>query len=466
MSLLKFWLLRFLFAGTFFLADGASTLATVGDGGSDGATSDTGGDSSGAGGDGAGDSSGEADLGGDAGESDSGAGDGEGENPEGDPDALVSSADGRKVPAKYKELFEKDKDLRAIYFANQALKRTFPGGVKEAVALARQIEEFGGVEGIEKLQGELGAYTADAEAFNSGDPKWTASAFEENSDLALKHFANALGYVSEHHPEHYNHWMAKVIVNDLNALPLNEIHGILAGLKDNPRAQEAAKTLANYYNSRRKFADKAPEKQIDPQQRKLDEKAQQLTRQEQEIRNKTINAEANPYLTRTIESSLGVAAKSAGFDLAKVAKEQPNRYGRFVKDVRNAVHHEILNDSKWLDRYSEALASGDTQKCIRMLNKRHDQAIRGTEDKPGVAQVIFREWFGAGKGAARRSNAASGSSAASSSTTARGGSGNQTAMLVSSLPPAKDIDYSWEGTDKWAGKYRLKTGKLIQVKRV
>lgn len=62
--------------------------------------------------------------------------------------------------------------------------------------------------------------------------------------------------------------------------------------------------------------------------------------------------------------------------------------GGFVKDVRSAVHAEILGDSKWVDRYSAALASGDTAKCIRMLNARHDQAIKGTDSKPGVAAFI------------------------------------------------------------------------------
>jgi len=456
MSLLKFWLLRFLLAGTFFFADGANSLATV-EGGGDGGAGDSTGDAGDAG---AGDSSGDS-TGGDEGDGVSG-GDSDkeisGDDRDADPNAEVS-LDGRKIPAKYKELFEKDKDLRSIYFANQALKRTFPGGVKEAIQLARQVEEWGGPEGIEKLQNDLSVYTTDAEAFNAGDPKWTESAFQENPDLALKHFANALGYVAENHPEHYDHWMAKVIVNDLANLPVEKIYGILKGLKDNPEAAQAAAALAKYYNSRNEFAKKAPEKKTD---KALDAREQQLTQKEQEVRNKTINTEAGPYLARSIDSSLGAWAKSSGFDLAKVAKEQPNRYGRFLKDVRNAVHQEILHDDKWLDRYSEALASGDTQKCVRMLNKRHDQALHGTEDRPGVATVIARDWFGTGKPGKKA--AASGGGA--SSAAARGSAaGDKNVTLVNALPPAKDIDYSWSGTDKWAGKYRLKTGKLIQVKR-
>lgn len=462
MRLLRFLFLRLMFAGTMFFADGASALATV-DGGGDAGGGDAGaGASDDAGAEGTGDDagagkeSGEAGHGEDGQEEESGASD--------DPDALIATADGRKIPAKYKELFEKDKNLRADYFNQRALQKTFPGGVKEAVALARSVEELGGLDGIERIQGELSEYTADAEAFNSGDAKWTESAFKQNPELALKHFTNALGYVAENHPETYDHVGAKIIVNDLDSnLPVRDIYDILAGLKDNPAAQKAAKALSSYYNSRKDFAKKVPEKQIDPQQKKIDEQKQQLSTKEQEIRNKTINVEAAPYLTRSIESSLAAAAKAAGLETTKLQKSQPNRWGRFLKDVRNAVHADVLGDSKWLDRYDAALKSGDTAKCVRMLNARHDQAIKGTDSKPGVAAPIFHEWFGPAKAGIKKAPTGDGSAARGNESSAV--RGKETPMQVNSLPPAKDINYSDPLTDKWNGIYRLKTGKLIQVKR-
>jgi hypothetical protein len=466
MRLLKFWLLRFLFAGTFFFADGASSLAAVDGGGGDGGA-DAGGGDSGGGAD-AGDSDGTQGDGTDA-DADSADRSQSGDQNDGtDPNAQVLLADGRKVPAKYKELFEKDKNLRADYFNQRALAKVFPGGVKEAIGLAKQIEEFGGVDGIEKLQGDLEIYNADAEAFNSGDPKWIEGSFKENADLSLKHFTNALGYVSEHHPEHYDHLMAKVIVNDLQNLPVEKIYSMLKGIKDSPEAAALAQQLAKYYNSRHEFAKKVPEKQIDPQQRKLDEDRTKLTEEKQQVRNKTINVEAAPYLTRSIEGSVAAAAKAAQFDLAKLQKSQPNRYGRFLKDVRKEVQQEILGDEKWLDRYNDALLAGDTQKCIRMLNKRHDQAIKGTDEKPGVAATIFADWFGAPKAGNRRGNAAESDKGDKGASTGNGQArsfGKETPTQVNALPPAKDIDYSDPLTDKWNGIYRLKTGKLIQVKR-
>lgn len=475
MKVLLNWLLaHVLFAGTMFFAAG-TTIGDVTAGGGDGAGSNGDEGSSGGSGDSHGDSggngSGEDGAGADeglGGENDGRLDGGEEGGSGGDPNALVDSGDGRKIPQKYAELFKNDKALRETYFSQQALKKTFPGGVKEAIELAKTVEEFGGVEAFETVKTELDGYHADAELFQKDQGKWIESSFKEDPDASLKAFTHSLDYVGEHHPEHYDHLMAKVILNDLNSsLPVRDMYDLLAGLKDNPKAQELATKLAGYYNGRKNLAAKIPEKQIDPQQKQLDARNEKLTKKENEIRNKTINAEVGPYMNRTIESTLTTAAKAAGFDLAKLQKDQPNRYARFLKDVRATIHAEVLGDDKWLDRYSKALASNDTEKCKRMMNARHDQAIKGTDSKAGVVAPVFHEWFGPPKAGVRpRNDGAGGSGSRSTSTVTRpSGGGRETPMVVNSLPAPKEINYNDPVTDKWAGIYRLKTGKLIQVKR-
>lgn len=382
-----------------------------------------------------------------------------------DPNALVDSGDGRKIPQKYQELFKDDKALRDMYFSQAALKRVFPGGVKDAVALAKQVEEIGGLDTVEQLQSDLGIYHADAEKFNNGDPKWVAESFKENEEATLKHFTNAFNYIVDN-PElnsFHDHFVAKIIKADIDgASPLGAIQDYLLAKKDDPAAKELAAKLYAYYKHRSELAQKVPTKQIDPQQKKLDAKAAELTQKEQQVRNKTINAEAAPYMQRSIEGSLTKAAKDAGLDLAKL--QTSPRWQRFLKDARSAIHANVLADTKWLDRYSAALASGDTAKCVRMLNARHDQAINGSGNTPGVVAPVFHEWFGPPKAGARgtgtRQNQGGGAR-----TVNTGGGGRETPMLVNALPPAKDINYNDPATDKWEGIYRLKTGKLIQVKR-
>ena len=114
--------------------------------------------------------------------------------------------------------------------------------------------------------------------------KWTETAFQENPDITLKHFANALNYVSEHHGEFYDHVIAKALVADMGEnLHVHDIYGILAGLKDNPQAQELAKELAKYYNDRHALSQKVPEKKVDAQQKALTDENCNLEKQTDRI---------------------------------------------------------------------------------------------------------------------------------------------------------------------------------------
>lgn len=441
-----------------FFAAGAPTLTDTGAGGGDVNSGGSGDGSSGQPGPGAGDA-GPADTGdpGDV-QGQSGSGVDDTRQPDGiDPNALVDAGDGRKIPQKYAELFKTDKDLREMYFATGALRKGFPGGVREALQLKKDLEEVGGLEAVEQLKGDLGSFTADAELFEKGDPKWIESGFSENPESALKHFTHALGYVGEHHPEQYNHLMAKVIMSDLDGeggLPVRELHGLLSGLKDNPEAQKLAASLARYYNGREKLARQVPEKKIDPQQAKLDEQKQQLDTEKQQIRNQKINSESIPYLMKTVDTTVDKIAKDSGFDLAKVRTEQPKRYAKFVKDVKSAIHESVLSDEKWLDRYSSALASGDTAKCVRMLNARHDQAINGNGREPGVVNGLFEEWFGPMKKVAPKTDAGR--------PAARPGSGQGSAPLrVSTMPPKNEINWQSDKTKIIDQVAMLKTGKIV-----
>jgi hypothetical protein len=400
--------------------------------------------------------------------------DGEGEGDgSGDGNQLVDSGDGRKIPAKYKELFETDKALRADYFNQRALQKVYPGGVKEAIQLKKAVEEFGGVEAVEQLQSDLETYHSDAEAFNKADPKWVEQGFEENPDAALKLFSHSLDYVGEHHPEQYDHLMAKVIKNDLDTgLPVRDLHKFLAELRDKDgkpvaEAQQLASALAKYYNHRDKLARQVPEKQIDPQQKKLDQRNAEITQKAEQIRNKEINMQASPYLESGLTSKVDQLAKERGFDVAKIREQQPGRYAKFVQDVKNSIFASVRGDAGWLDRYSKALSSNDTAKAVRMLNARHDAAIQGTEKSKSVVDQVFSDWFVGPKSGNRNGNANRGQdqNRARAGTGGNRGTGSETPVLVNSLPPAKDINYHDPKTDKWEGIYRLKSGKLIQVKR-
>jgi hypothetical protein len=186
-----------------------------------------------------------------------------------------------------------------------------------------------------------------------------------------------------------------------------------------------------------------------------------IDQEKQQLRNQTINSQSRPYLDKGIESSLAESAKAAGFDIAKVKQEQPNRYQRFVKDVTSQIHQSVLQDSKWLDSYSQALAKGNTQKCVRMLNARHDLAIKGNEHEPGIVAKIFTEWFGPPKGARQQNQNSNDKGKQQTQSQNSGQRGSNAAVQVNAMPSPKEIDYSNSRTKIIDQIAVLKSGKVV-----
>jgi hypothetical protein len=451
----------FLFAGTMFFAAGASGFSDAGAGGGGGEGSEGGAAGSGDSGDPG------ADPGAGEGGEDASAGDGaagddrraaDGGDRDRDLDAPVDLGDGRTVPAKWKNVFEAakgqglEKEVKQLFFANQRLTQKFPGGVNEALTLANQLEEVGGFEAIQEMQSDLETYHADAETFAKDPAKWIETSFAEDVDASLKAFAASLDYVSDKHPEHYNHLLGKVVANTLDQGPVHEIYSLLASLKDNPAAQKLAKDLARYYNGIKELAAKVPEKKVEPERAKLEADRQKLASEQEQLRNHTVNSQTIPLLGRQMTTQIEKLAKDAGFDVKKFIAEQPEAAQSLRAKILNQVMAKAAADKVFVKNYKAVMNQGDTQRAIAMMNKQH-QAIL-----PDIVRDVAKG-FGIAKkgGTAARTNA--GGNAGSTSRASGGNSGGMT--RVSAKPPANEIDWGKTGNRIYDSEAVLKNGKVV-----
>lgn len=431
--LLLNWLM---FGSTMMLAAGAPAIgggdggdaASVGDGGGDGA-SDAEGSRDG------------ADAGADATGTENIASDTEEERISGekdDPNAPVDLGDGRQVPAKWKKLFDTakeqgiDKEVKQLFFGMQRLGQKFPGGIKEAVELAEAIEEHGGLDAIAQLKSDLDIYHADAEAFSKDPEKWVESGFQEDAEASLKAFAHSLDYVSEHHPEHYNHLLGKVVINTLDGSPVHDIYALLDGMKDNPQAQELAGKLAGFYNGIKKFADKIPEKKVDAERAKLDKERATLASEQENLRNHTVNSQTIPLLGRQMTTALEREAKAVGFDLKKFSTEQPGAWQALRGEILNRVMNKAASDKTFCRNYKSVLAQGDTKRAVAMMNKKHDAILPEIVREMARAYGIVRKGVGRPGTAGQRQAGKAG--------------GHSASMLrVNGKPDPADIDWGKTG---------------------
>lgn len=460
--LFNFWLypmFGMMFAAGAGVLDGGAgggDAGSGGDGGADGGSDQGGGGADDAGGD-EGDQGESGAIHDDDGSDDAGA-------DHSDPNASVDLGDGRSVPAKIKKLFEAakaggfEKEAKQFFFGLQRLTKAIPGGINGAIALAKSVEEFGGVEGVQQLQDDLASHSEDAELFSRADPRWVESGFQENPEAALKLFTHTLDYVADKHPEHYNHLGAKIVVNDLDqGLPVRDIHRFLAGIKDNPEATQLAKKLADYYNSRADLAKKVPEKKVDTVSKALTERESKVTEREMNVRYTQVNTEIFPAMKNSVTKTLQGEAKLKGMDLNKLSAEYPGEWRSMLNEIHQQIMGAVRKDGRFVNKYAALVSKGELKRAAAAVNAKHDAVIPDIARKVMQSYGVFRGKKAAPKGdKGDRGNAGAAGNA---------GNANTGWAQVAAKPPNSTIDYSkTTQAMQLDGKYILHDGKKVIVK--
>lgn len=374
-----------------------------------------------------------------------------------DPDKPTDLGDGRIAPAKWKKAFEAakaagvEKEVKQAFFGIQRLTKVIPEGINGAIQLAKAVEEFGGVEGVQQLQADLETHRADSEMFERADPKWVEAGFEENPESALKLFAHTLDYVSEKFPENYDHLASKIVFNDLkDNSPVHEIYSVLAGLKDNPAALELAKRLAAYYNQRRETSQKVPEKKVDAQQKALTDREAKLEQKEMGLRFTQVNAQIFPTMRTQVTKGLEAEAKAAGIDAKQLAKDYPGAWQDMLGTIHKRIMAAAVKDQRFVDKHYALVKKGDLKRAAAAVNAKHESII------PEIVRAVAQ-----GSGLFKGKKVAEGDKGRPT-TSVNAGAGW---TYVSARPSNESINWGKTTTAlQLEGKYILNDGKQVIVK--
>lgn len=424
-----------------------------------------------AGGEGGDEGDGGADEGGDAGDAGEGGDEGEenleagAEGGEEDLDSPVDIGNGRQVPGRWKKLFDEaqkaglGKEAKQLYFAQQRLNKAIPGGINAAIQLANDIEQLGGVEGIEQMQTNLEAYTADEDLFHDNPEKWVQTSFEADEDAALKAFIHSIDYVGQKFPEQYNHTFAKIIVNDISdGFDITRAHRILAGLKDNPEAQAAAKELLEYWNSRVKTSEKAPQKKAAAVDEKLAQREKAAEEREMSGRYADINRASFPELKESVRQHLLAYGKENSVDLRKISKAYPQEWADALNDIHGRIRNAALKDKRFCDKYYSLVKAGDTARAIAAVNAKHAALAAEAVRTALAGRALFR-----GKKRAPGAGDAGDKGNKGGGNINNAGAGSW--KTVSEKPRRDEIDWSKTPLSlSLEGRYVLTDGTRVQVK--
>ncbi len=226
--------------------------------------------------------------------------------PEGDePGKPFLAVDNGKLSKAAKETIDKlkienpqlAKAVQRALFAEDRLRRELPGGFKDLAGLREKLEQLGGDEGIQAIQGELEGWKDFDAKYTAGDPKVLEFLTEtpEAQAAFLKIAPAAFEKFREAHPDGYSAYVSQVFLADMQAeqLPMTiQLLGSILGratLTDPDRA-EATKlytALSGYVNRIGEFAKKqvappaaAAKPGADPRAAELDTREQSIRRTE------------------------------------------------------------------------------------------------------------------------------------------------------------------------------------------
>lgn len=336
--------------------------------------------------------------------------------------------------------------IRDAVFAQKTLLREFPRGLREAVALRDAFESAGGETGLREQQEAIADYGRLEQWFEAGDKQFVDRLAEASPEAFSAMMPSGMEAWRQKDPEMYTHVMARVMMNTLgqNAIPtLNSVYKILAAIKDNDNAANAANGIAQLHDRLLGFDESAknvPERKIDPQKQQLNQREQELSQREMRANLSPVRSEGLRQIESVTDSEMNRSYQWTETD------------SDVQQAVRNEVQHRIIKaskkDSAFMNGYQRLQEQGDWNGLKRHVTRFQARVL------PNIVQQAAR-LFNVKPKAARTTTKTS----TTTNTTAKV---DQGWTKVSGPPNSKDVDRSKTTSDMvYDGKAILKNGKKV-----
>jgi hypothetical protein len=212
-----------------------------------------------------------------------------------------ADGDARVIPAKWREAFKNDPELRGLFFRDRALTKEFPGGIQEVRALRDTLETVGGESGLQEIQTNLADFRTLANQFLDGDPAYIRDVFETDPVAAVSHLPAYLDAALKADEPSYNRIMAQKISGE------HEAWGLRATLKsiyDLPNLPPEAKALLNKINEWSLRLKEIGEQEEDPRVKKLQDQIKAGRKSEEQNSIKQLNQSYQAESMQAIDKSV------------------------------------------------------------------------------------------------------------------------------------------------------------------
>lgn len=287
------------------------------------------------------------------------------------------------------------REFRAAVFDSAALRKEFPGGVKEAVELKLWRDEIGGEEAVDGIRGELDAWKGLDSDFQAGDPKFVTDIAAGNPDAFTKIAPSVMNKFAELDPDGFSHQVSRIFAQDMAAnniaLTMERMKDFLLGDDGNikPGMEGIARqwqALASYVDRVNGLAAKPP---VAKEGAKATTQTSEVERREQELTIREFTTERNSIKNSITEAEFRKNAGSRKLPADKISTIQELYESALNRAVQATPGHK-----EKVDRYVAAKDRNGYRKYMDgVIRSKAGAAMSaafrraGVGDKPGPKKV-------------------------------------------------------------------------------
>lgn len=225
--------------------------------------------------------------------------------------------------------------------------------VDTARSVKAAIEAVGGLDGLAELS-QLRDHVDDINAkWDSGDPAALETIFENGGEGAVKLFPHYSNRVEKANPEAFGNFIRPHLVRSLEGANFDGAMVALARLvADKPEAKEIVDSIMGWKNEQKRLSEKTNLDTLEPERKKLNEQATQLSQREYKQFEYEVNQEVKPSINQAFASRMST-----------YLKDDP-RPAQAKQDIARA----------WLDELGKAMAKDQKQIETMMKSKSRNKA--------------------------------------------------------------------------------------------
>ena len=360
-----------------------------------------------------------------------------------------ADGDARVVPAKWREAFKNDPELKALFFERHAFKKEFPGGIQEVRALKQTLDTVGGEVGLTQIQTDLSDFRTLANQFLDGDPAYIADVFETDPVAAVSHLPAYLDATMQADEPSYNRIIAQKIYGEHQAWGL---HSTLKAAYDAIATDPAkAKQLLNSIAAWDDRLKNVGDQQEDPRVKKLQEQIREGRKSADQESVQKLNAS---YKTESMQQIDRTATRILDSYLKGKKLSEEDRT-LVMQQIIMRADKSINADTEYVKQrdasFQRARQTGDKSASVKLAVTRWEKELNIVV--PKVARLFG---LGSGKPAIEPAKP-------SGNTPPPGGADSSGFVKVTTMPDPKTIDTYRTSQSMISKQHRaiLKDGKKV-----